>query len=566
MPRDSRYLGRATGYADRQKSPLASSAMNRSSVPEETLRPPVEYEPNRKDHLFLWTVFLLLLVGFSMACWIGSYVVFSRPELPVSYRILRKIKKIDLPQRFKVNAAPTGEFMGPEKLYNRYSAMNGPQLRELNRELERAYLRNYVSTGVQVPYVTGRFTILDTFELRPTDFIPAGVVALAVSRDFPKLLIEHIYSAGASQAPLIKHNLQTGMDIELRRTYELTAVLHVTKLEDGHIQLTVVPINYGAYEFKGANGGFQLEPPTELHVAAGWPLIRGDRREQANLAYLDFRTKSGLGPLLVKKEGVKLPETALKGVDTPFPVESPTPGPGATPPAQMAKNGTPVPAPGGKGSLLDGRKVLAAIAVTTPGPAATKANPPVRLALPVDEPARRVVVAPPAVLSAVPPSQGASSGVSLQPFLAPPATAVVPIPSTVPGSLNPPGAGTAPAASFAKTWRTYSPGQMPPGKSVHVDEIAGLSQSGSLEGAPVYLTGQFVVRAVGENKAKGIKNAVLRSSAQSNVRVIVQYPAERSLPAEGSEISRDEQRPYQVTDVRQTSDGTLNVFAREISE
>ena len=282
MPRDSRYLGNATGYADRQKSPLASSAMNRAPLQEEVERVPAEYAPHRKDHLFLWTVFLLLLVGFSMACWIGSYVVFSRPELPVSYRILRKIKKIDLPIRFKVNAAPPGEFLGPEQLYNRYNAMNGPQLRELNRELERAYLRNYAVNSVQVPYVKGRFTILDTFELQPKDFIPTGVVALAASSDFPKLLIEHIYSASASQAPLIKHNLQTGMDIELRRTYELTAVLHVTKLEDGHIQLTVVPINYGAYEFKGSAGGFHLDPPGELHVAAGWPLIRAARREAAH--------------------------------------------------------------------------------------------------------------------------------------------------------------------------------------------------------------------------------------------------------------------------------------------
>ena len=188
---------------------------------------------------------------------------------------------------------------------------------------------------------------------------------------------------------------------------------------------------------------------------------------------------------------------------------------------------------------------------------------PVRAALPVDEPARRVAAGQPAVV-AVPPSQGvSSSGVSLQPFLAPPPTV-----TTLPdghGGLQAPDTAASGAVA-AKTWRTYAPGRMPPGKSVHVNEIADLSQRGGLEGEPVYLSGQFVVRAVGENKAKGIKNAVLRSSVQGNVRVIVQYPAEHALPAEGSEISRDEQRPYQITDVRQTADGTLNVFAREISE
>ena len=139
-----------------------------SSIRDELLRPPVEYDPPRpKDHLFLWTVFLLLLVGFSMACWIGSYVVFSRPELPFSYRLLRKIKKIDEPQRFKVNAAPAGEFLPPERLYSRYNALNPAKLRELNHTLERAYLRNYPTSNEQVPYVTGRFTIMESYELHP---------------------------------------------------------------------------------------------------------------------------------------------------------------------------------------------------------------------------------------------------------------------------------------------------------------------------------------------------------------------------------------------------------------
>ncbi len=513
------------------------------------MRPPPEYEPRRKDNLFLWTVFLLLLVGFSMACWIGSYIVFSRPELPVSYRILRKIKKIDLPQRFKVNAAPTGEFLPSEKLFNRYNAMNGPQLRDVNRELERSYLRNYSSTNPQVPYVTGRFTILDTFELKPTDFIPTGVVALAVSSDFPRLLIEHIYSANAAQAPLIKHNLQTGMDIELRRTYELTAVLHVTKLEDGRIQLTVVPLNYGAYEFKGTAGGFRLDPPTELHVAAGWPIIRGDRLESANVAYLDFRTHSGLGPLLVKQEGVKLPAPALKGVDTPVPADTPAPG------TAIAKNSTPAPAPG-KGPAVDPKKQAASSATPTALAAVAKNAPSARPALTADAAAPRPAATPPAVLNAVPPSQVTSNGVSLQPFLSAP----------LDGSTPKPGV---PAANVAatKTWKTYRPGQIPPGKSVRVNEILDLSQRGGLAGEPIYLTGQFVVRAVGENKSKGIKNAVLRSGVQNNVRVIVEYPADLPLPTEGSEVSRDETRPYQITDVRQTADGTtLNVYAREISE
>ena len=80
----------------------------------------------------------------------------------------------------------------------------------------------------------------------------------------------------------------------------------------------------------------------------------------------------------------------------------------------------------------------------------------------------------------------------------------------------------------------------------------------------MYLSGQFTVRAVGENKARGIKNAVLRSGADANVRIIVEYPSDQPLPAQGTDISRDDQHPYQITDLRVTPDGTLNVYAREI--
>ncbi len=64
------------------------------------------------------------------------------------------------------------------------------------------------------------------------------------------------------------------MDIELRRTFELTAVLHVTKLPrrahpaDGRAaQLRRVRLH-------GHDGGFDLQPPTELNVASGWPVVR----------------------------------------------------------------------------------------------------------------------------------------------------------------------------------------------------------------------------------------------------------------------------------------------------
>jgi hypothetical protein len=379
------------------------------------------------------------------------------------------------------------------------------------------------------------------------------VVALASSDDFPRLMIEHVYPASASIAPLIQRNLQTGMDIELRRTYELTTVLHATKLPDGHVLLTVVPLNYGSYIFKGTSGGFTLEPPPNLNVAATWPLLGEERRREANEAFIAARQSQGLSPLLAKKkDGEKPAESVLKGVDAPIePEATPTPAPvkvaAATPPPPKVPPAQPI-------KKLPGSVAAATPAplIATPTPALVAAATPIPRAVAVEPSETRRPANPPATVLRSAPTNG-TGGVSLQPFLGSPTSA---------------GSTGATAAGNAKAWQTYAPGRMPTGKAIRVADIASLSKRGGVNAdQPLYLSGQFVVRAVGENKTTGIKNAVLRSSgADSNVRVIVAFPVDRSLPGEGAEISRDESRPYQIMDVQQTADGTFNVFAREISE
>lgn len=534
---------------------LPSPALVRQPAPyKDTIRTPLEYEPQKKDNLFLWTVFLLVLLAAALGTWIGVYVVFGQPELPISYKILRKFKRLDPPQRFKVNAAPQGEFVSAEKLYNRYNNMNPAALREANRQMERSYLRNYPVSNLSAAYITGRFTIMDSYELKPANFFPSGVAALAVSDDYPRLMIEHVYPAGPSIAPLVQRNLQTGMDIELRRTYELTTVLHAAKLPDGHVLLTVVPLNYGSYIFKGTSGGFTLEPPANLNVAGGLPLLTDEDRHGATEAIIAFRQKSGGGLLVVRKnENEKPAESALTGVDAPIEPD-PTPTPAATPTQAIASA-----SPGAKGPLQALKKLVSPTATATPAHAAptpaaaiaAAAATPVPRAVAVEASAARPPATPPPVVLRAAPATGLG-GVSLQPFLGPQTNATA----------------NATARGSTRAWQTYAPGRMPTGKPIRVAEIATLSQKGGLNtDQPLYLNGQFVVKAVGENKARGIKNAVLRSAGlNNNVRVIVEYPLDLPLPNEGMEISRDESRPYQIMDVKQASDGTFNVFAREISE
>ncbi|MEA3186883.1 MAG: hypothetical protein QOD99_713, partial [Chthoniobacter sp.] len=121
------------------------------------------HTPPRRDNLFAWTVFILLLTGTALACWLGSFYIFGHPEKPDSYRLLNKLHKIEPPKRFEITAGPAGEFLSAQKLYDRYSSFSRLQLEAENDELMRNYINNYAATKKTVPYVIGRFNILESY-------------------------------------------------------------------------------------------------------------------------------------------------------------------------------------------------------------------------------------------------------------------------------------------------------------------------------------------------------------------------------------------------------------------
>ena len=71
----------------------------------------------RRVNYFAWTVAIVLLSGFALAAWLGSFYIFDQPERPDSYRILQRLHKIDPPKRFELTAAPAGEFLTAKQLY-----------------------------------------------------------------------------------------------------------------------------------------------------------------------------------------------------------------------------------------------------------------------------------------------------------------------------------------------------------------------------------------------------------------------------------------------------------------
>jgi hypothetical protein len=496
-----------------------------------------EDEPKGRDNLFLWTVFILLLIGGAFACWLGSFYIFGHPENPRSYKILKKMGKLEGPQRFEVTAAPQGEFLDPQKLFERYARFSRLELESENGELIRNYLRNYKETKKLATYCTGQYVILKSFELNKTDFFPSGVVALAQAADFPQVLIEHVYTSSAQNALSNLALLVTGAPMKMVRTEDLSAVIHVERIGDGRMLFTLVPLLYGSYQI-GA-GQFSLQPPTELNMEPGLPVIRSSQLKESLKLFAAFRSNhpaESTEPGATANKQPPAPE--LVRVDTPpprtpVPTSAPImPVPVATA-VQIAGRPTPKPASTRIASNKASPTPSMRIAMSnTPRPRAISTPFPVATAIPV---------ATPTIASSEPPKVS-STGVPLVPFIK---------------AQRDPSIGNA-----GSSWRTYAPGQAPPGKVLGLEDVAALADRGEI-GERLYLRGDFRVTASSPSRA------VLRDANKpddQSPRVLVEYPSGAVAPQERDRLSRDSSRPYQIYNVRRGPDGVVTIWVKEITQ
>lgn len=483
----------------------------------------------------LWSIGILILISAAVVSWVGSFYIFGHPEEPFSYKVLQSLKKLDPPRRFELTAAPRGEFLSPEALFNRFGEMTSRQLEEVNRVLLRNYIRNYQQTKDPVPYVIGQYTILDSFELGPDDLFPSGVVAVARANEDPRVLLEHVFTSPPANVGDLHRMLLTGLELNLQRRMDLSAVVHVEKLRDGRIKLTALPLIYGSYASTQGPGTFSLEPPSKLNVAAGLPVVRSARLEAASEKYAAFRRRAGLPAEDPATAGLPAAGAQLLRVERPEPVG------GATPAAAVAEAVEEIQEP-----------VLVAQALPPADPVGEPVENPLRVmpALPV-EPAEDPSVAAEDVL---PPSP--TPGPTASPTPTPAAT---PTPTATPSAAI--------ANVQGRNWQVYSPGQMPRGRLVPVNEMPQLAQRG-LEGERLYLQGNFVVTAASSERAVMRAQSAVRNpfgGGNANVRIIVDFPAGATAPGQGERVARDASRPFLITSITRGEDGQINVQAREIT-
>jgi len=528
---------------------------------EETYSP-----PRRRINYFGWTITILLLTGFAFAAWLGSFYIFDQPERPESYRILQKLHKIDPPKRFELTAAPAGEFLSAKQLYDRYVGMGAAELAKTNAELTRNYIRNFQQVRGLVPYIVGRYTIVEARELKPGDVFTSGMVALTNAIDSGELLMEHLYPATPEVLPLMKQTLYVGLEIKLERTHDLSAVIHAERLADGRIMVTAVPLLYGSYTVTRGLGTFRLEPPLTLNLVAGWPLFKDEARVKAENRYADYRRKTAAPqvPITVGPTATPPPaQNELVRVEQAKPVEAPAVMPTPRKGEKLAR-ATPLP----KGKKLAKKQKL-----ESPAPTSTPAQPIVaqKSAAPTSTPfavASLPTPPKPPIPTAAPTIAAAPSVPIAQASPAPIATPVPVLPAQpVPADAS----GVALASNAGGgSWKTFSPGKMPLGRLIGASDLRDVAERG-LAGERVYLKGQFVVNFSDANRAvlrprTKLTDKVLHFGAGSSTRIIVEFPSGYTPPQQGAVVSRDEMRPYEITEVRKQEDGQLNVFVREIMQ
>jgi hypothetical protein len=124
--------------------------------------------------------------------------------------------------------------------------------------------------------------------------------------------------------------------------------------------------------------------------------------------------------------------------------------------------------------------------------------------------------------------------------------------------------GVVPQSENGGAWRVYAPGQLPQGRAVTATEAVTLADQPSA-GERIYLRGDFIVRAMGENKAVLRPSGVGATPAGPVVRVIAEFPNGSVPPAEGTTVTRDASRAFQVLSVSRTTTGEVNIFVRDIT-
>jgi len=530
--------------------------------------------PHGFDSMFAWTIFIFLLTGFTFFCWMGSFYIFGHPEKVANYHLLKKLHKLEEPQRFEITAAPRGEFLKPSQLLERYGVLTPLEITRLNETWIRNFLRNYHQMRGLVAYATGTYKILMVAPLTQKDIFYPGMVTLLQSLEEPKILLEQVFTSNNENLPALEASLVPGQEIKLEKPQDLSVIIFLEHLTHGRLKFTTMPLLYGIYgtQEMGQNA-FSLEPPENLNIDGGLPILTKKQIESFNQApattsqlSMDLNAQKAPEENPVNKQvsnqDIKRTLVRINKEETkPLPVKAPlVPQVVQEPTQSTALKTTEQIAPGAnipRAIPLNAPRILPAIPVTSPSTSQNSID---------STPQSNAPVSLEQTTSSFIPSVASNTTPLPSPQVVEPMQSSSPIENAPPqGGIENTLITSNPSLS---TWPLYEPGKMPRGRLLGPKEFETLGDQGAL-GKRLYISGDFSVTASGDHNAvlryqAGVMN--LPVSLCASIRIIVDYPSGILPPAIGTSLSQDRLHPLLITDVKKETNGTLNIYVRSITK
>ena len=272
----------------------AGTTLGCGELSRESAMPRIVEEPAPKRPTYFWWLLAnVLALCFAVISWVVCLLVFGNPEVPRNYEILRKLGRLPVLKRYTALDAPNGNVLDPKGLYSKFYGSTGEPLKKLNAQLMRNYLTNFSSqptekdknkplTELPLTYVEGDYQVEKTRVLGKSDFLPAGFAvrarALVKPDDFTKpapypVVVEYLFPTKNSA---VAGEFHAGDILSVKKSPNCAAIVHVERIAEGDesvVGLTVIPIAYGPYHVGDAIT-FNLEPPTEVRPAAGFPVFK----------------------------------------------------------------------------------------------------------------------------------------------------------------------------------------------------------------------------------------------------------------------------------------------------
>ena len=240
----------------------------------------------RRPPWFWWTLAQLLAGAFAVASWSFCLFLFSLPERPWNYDLLRKFGRITPIVAYDPLEAPEGTSTDPQGLLAKFYALDDEVLEAYNLHYKRNYITNFSKPEV-VHYVEGSYRLTHSRPLTSEDFFYPGLVArleavvqtdeLGEASPYP-VILELLLPLGDSTAGEV---FNAGHSFDLKFLEHRALILHAERsgtANEPRICLTVVPLAFEHY-LDPEGKPLPLAPPEPLVVDAPFPVMVENRNE-----------------------------------------------------------------------------------------------------------------------------------------------------------------------------------------------------------------------------------------------------------------------------------------------